>query len=118
MFYTLSQAWKVSGILLMRHDPEVTMTVTLIVPSNMTLVILFFQQNYCITRKVIRMEGRHKILTVVVKSLDPGLKAAGLVHIPLDRAEVKLILKICFKKTPNLDHGLATHNVFSHRELC
>lgn len=65
-----------------------------------------------------RMEGRHKILTVVVKSLDPGLKATGLVHISLDGVEVKLILKICFKKITNLDHGLATHNVFPHRELC
>ncbi len=44
MFYKLSQAWKVSGILLMRHDPEVTMTLTLIVPSNMTLVILFLSK--------------------------------------------------------------------------
>ena len=35
------------------------------------------------------MEGRKDIalLTVVVKSLDPGLKAAGLVHISLDRVE-------------------------------
>ena len=40
MFYTVSQAWKVSGILLMRHDFEVTMTVSLIVSSNMTLPLV------------------------------------------------------------------------------
>ena len=59
------------------------------------------------------MEGK-TLLTVVVKSLDPGLKAAGLVHISLDR----VIIKTNLYKTPYLDHGLATHNVFPHREFC